>query len=439
MPFTQFGLPSSLVRNVLKLGYKTPTPIQTQAIPAVLAGRDLVATAQTGTGKTAAFLLPVLQRLLERPRGTTGALVLTPTRELATQIELVFRELAGGTPLRCALVIGGAGPYPQEKALRAGVDFIVATPGRLLDHLSRGAGNMSALQTLILDEADQMFDMGFLPDMKRIIAKLPVKRQTLLFSATMPPEIAKLGQSILRNPERIAIGEQGTAAETVAQTVYPVPAHRKSALLLHLIDGWEAPSVLVFTRTKRGAKQLAGRIHEAGHGVAELHSNRSPTQRALAMQVFRSKTVPVMVATNIAARGLDVRHITHVVNYDVPGAPEEYVHRIGRTGRAGDAGDALVFVSPEENGLLARIERQLEQRLPRQHLEDFDYQAGKVGLHKAVGHRTQRGLGTADPRPFTKASRKRGSRWPRRKRRHTAAKASGGRAPHGRCTLRCSS
>jgi ATP-dependent RNA helicase RhlE len=256
---------------------------------------------------------------------------------------------------------------------------VVATPGRLLDHLSRGAANMSGLRTLILDEADQMFDMGFLPDLKRIIARLPGKRQTLLFSATMPPEISRLCQSILRNPERVAIGEQGTAAGTVTQTVYPVPAHRKSALLLHLLEQWEAPSVLVFTRTKRGAKRLAETIYEAGHGVAELHSNRSPTQRAKAMQVFRSKTVPVMVSTNIAARGIDVRHITHVVNFDVPSAPEEYVHRIGRTGRAGDTGDALVLVSPEENGLLARIERQLDQRLPRQHVEDFDYQAALKG------------------------------------------------------------
>ncbi len=380
MPFNQLGLPPSLVNNVLKLGYETPTPIQAQAIPAVQAGRDLVATAQTGTGKTAAFLLPVLQRLLTRPRGATGALVLTPTRELANQIELVFRGLAAGTPLRSALVVGGAPPYPQERALRAGADVVVATPGRLLDHMGRGTGNMSALQALILDEADQMFDMGFLPDLKRIIAKLPVKRQTLLFSATMPPEIAKLGQAILRDPLRISIGEQGTAAQSVTQTVYPVPSHRKSALLMHLLEQWELPSVLVFTRTKHGAKRLANAIYEAGHGVAELHSNRSPTQRAKAMQVFRAKTVPIMVATNIAARGLDVRHITHVVNFDVPNAPDEYVHRIGRTGRAGDKGDALVLVAPEENGLLARIERQIGHRLPRQHVEDFDYQSAKAAL-----------------------------------------------------------
>lgn len=375
MPFQQFGLPSSLVRNVLKLGYVNPTPIQTQAIPIVQTGRDLVGTAQTGTGKTAAFLLPVIQRLMERPRGSTGALVLTPTRELANQIEQCFRGLAAGTGLRSTLIIGGVAPFPQERALRSGVDLVVATPGRLLDHINRGAANMSRLVTLVLDEADQMFDMGFLPDLKRIIARLPEKRQTLLFSATMPPEIARLTKEILRNPQRVSVGEQGTATETVTQTAYPVPAHRKSALLLHLLEQWEMPSVLVFTRTKHGARKLTQTIYDAGHGVAELHSNRSPTQRAKAMQVFRAKSVPVLVATNIAARGLDVRHITHVVNYDVPGAPEEYVHRIGRTGRAGDSGDALVLVSPEEHGLLARIERQIGQRLPRQHVEDFDYGA----------------------------------------------------------------
>jgi len=375
MPFSRLGLPDSLVRNVQRQGYETPTPIQAEAIPAVQAGRDLIATAQTGTGKTAAFLLPVLQQLIDRQRGKTGALVLTPTRELANQIELVFRGLSQGTGLRSVLVVGGAAPVPQERALRGGADLVVATPGRLLDQMNRGSTNFSTLQTLVLDEADQMFDMGFLPDLKRIISKLPAKRQTLLFSATMPPEIEQLSRSILRDPQVIAIGTQGTTATTVSQMVYPVPAHRKSALLLHLIEQWNDPSVLVFTRTKHGAKRLAGTIYEAGHGVAELHSNRSPTQRERAMQVFRSKKVPVMVATNIAARGIDVRHITHVVNYDVPNAPEEYVHRIGRTGRGGDAGDALVLVSPEENGLLTRIERRLRERLPRQHVEDFDYHA----------------------------------------------------------------
>jgi len=382
MPFRQLGLASALVQNVLKLNYTTPTPIQAQAIPMVLTGKDLVATAQTGTGKTAAFMLPILNNLLERPRGKTGALILTPTRELAQQVESVCRSLAVGTGLRSCLVVGGVPAFAQQRALRSGSEIVVATPGRFLDLLSQGAGNMANLQMLVLDEADQMFDMGFLPDLHRIVAKLPSNRQTLLFSATMPPEIARLSREILKKPMTLTIGDQGAAAGTVSQTAYPVPTHRKSALLLHLIQQWETPSVLVFTRTKHGAKKLAGTIYDAGHGVAELHSNRSPSQRARAMQVFRSKTVPVMVATNIAARGIDVRHITHVVNFDVPNAPEEYVHRIGRTGRAGASGDALLLVSPEENGLLARIERQLAQRLPRQHVEDFDYNAGKSPVAK---------------------------------------------------------
>jgi ATP-dependent RNA helicase RhlE len=373
MPFQQLGLAPALVKNVLKLGYVDPTPIQAQAIPAVKAGRDVVGTAQTGTGKTAAFLLPVMHHLLERPRGSTGALVLTPTRELAHQIEAVFRGLAVGTPLRSALVVGGVPGYPQAQALRAGVDVVVATPGRLLDHMNNRVGNMNSLRTLVLDEADQMFDMGFLPDLKRIISRLPAKRQTLLFSATMPPEVARLTQSVLHDPVTVAIGPQGKAAHGVKQLAYPVPAHRKAALLQHLLEQWEMPSVLVFTRTKRGAKKLTQTLYDAGHGVAELHSNRSPTQRARAMQVFRAKTVPVMVATNIAARGIDVRHITHVVSYDVPDAPEEYVHRIGRTGRAGDTGNAVLLVSPAETVLVARIERQLGQRIPTQRVADFDY------------------------------------------------------------------
>ena len=373
MPFQQFGLSSALVRNVLKLGYVNPTPIQVQAIPAIKAGRDLVGTAQTGTGKTAAFLLPVLDQMLLRPRGATGALVLTPTRELAGQIETVFRGLAAGTGLRSALVVGGAPSFAQERALRSGVELVVATPGRLLDLLTRGVGNFTGLKTLILDEADQMFDMGFLPDLKRIIGRLPAKRQTLLFSATMPPEIARLSKSILHDPQTVAIGAPGTAASDVTHTAFPVPTSRKAAILLHLLEQWEMPSVLVFTRTKHGARKLAKTIFAAGHGVAELHSNRTPSQRNKAMADFRAKRFPVLVATNIAARGLDVRHITHVVNFDVPNVPEEYIHRIGRTGRAGDTGDALVLVAPEEQALLTRIERQLGQRMQRQHLEDFDY------------------------------------------------------------------
>ena len=269
----------------------------------------------------------------------------------------MFRGLAAGTPLKCTLVIGGVPARPQEIALRQGVDLVVATPGRLLDHLDGGACRPVGLHTLILDEADQMFDLGFFPVVKRIIARLPARRQNLLFSATMPPEVARLGATLLRDPARVSIGQQGEAAVSVSQTAYPVPKHRKAALLRHLFESWERPSVLVFTRTKHGAKKLAGTLCDAGLGVAELHSNRSPGQRTRAMQAFRDKLVPVMVATNVAARGIDVRHITHVVNFDVPDAPEEYVHRIGRTGRAADVGSALVFVSPADGGQMARIEQ----------------------------------------------------------------------------------
>jgi ATP-dependent RNA helicase RhlE len=376
MPFQQFGLPTSLLQNIKTLGYVAPTPIQAQAIPLVSAGRDLVATAQTGTGKTAAFLLPVLQKLLERPRvnpSTTGALVLTPTRELARQIEDVFRGLAANTPLRCVLVTGGAPAGPQVRGLRAGVDLVVATPGRLLDLLQGQPNAFGSLRTLVLDEADQMFDMGFLPDLKRIIARLPASRQTLLFSATMPQEIARLARSILRDPQTVAVGRQGTAAGSVTQAAYPVPAHRKTALLDHLLQQLEEPSVLVFTRTRRGAKKLARALDEPGHGVDELHADRTPAQRARAMQGFRDRAFAVLVATNVAARGIDVRHVTHVINFDVPAAPEEYVHRIGRTGRGGDIGDALVLVSPEESDQLARIERHLGRRIPRHRVDNFDY------------------------------------------------------------------
>jgi ATP-dependent RNA helicase RhlE len=375
MPFQKLGLSSPLIRNLQTIGYVQPTPIQERAIPVVRSGRDIVATAQTGTGKTAAFLLPVLQGLLERPRGRTGALILTPTRELAQQIHGVFRGLAANTALNCALITGGVPEGPQVRALRAGVDVVVATPGRLVALLKEMPTALASVTTLVLDEADQMFDLGFLPDMKRIIAKLTGRRQTLLFSATMPPEIERLCRSILRDPQTIAVGTVGQTATTVTQAVYPVPTHRKTALLEHLIGQFEEPSVLVFTRTRRGARRLARHLDAGGYEVAELHADCSPSQRLRAMTGFRNRTVKILVATNIAARGLDVRHITHVINFDVPAAPEEYVHRIGRTGRGGDDGDSLVFASPEESDQLARIERKIGKRLPRHKVEGFDYGA----------------------------------------------------------------
>jgi ATP-dependent RNA helicase RhlE len=373
MPFKTLGLHPSLVRAIKDLGYAEPTPVQTGAIPPALTGRDVLATAQTGTGKTAAFLLPVLHRLIAFPRGSARALVLSPTRELAEQIETACRDLARHTVVRSALVVGGHPIGPQERALRGGPDVVVATPGRLLDLIQRGAAKLDRVAALVLDEADRMLDMGFLPDVKRIVDRLPAREQTLLFSATLPPVIARLASELLDNPTVVQIGRRSTAAVGITQAAYPVPQHLKTALLQHLLRETDMPSVLVFTRTKHGAKKLARVVADDGFAVAELHGNRTPAQRAAAMDGFRRGDFQVLVATNLAARGLDVEHITHVISTDVPDVPEDYVHRIGRTGRAGAAGDAFVLVSPEELEALSWIERQVGLRLPRVTLPDFDY------------------------------------------------------------------
>jgi ATP-dependent RNA helicase RhlE len=400
MPFNALGLHPSLARAVRDLGYADPTPVQAGAIPPALAGRDVLATAQTGTGKTAAFLLPLLHRLLAAPRGSTRVLVLSPTRELAEQIEASARDLARHTAVRSALVVGGYAIGPQEKALRAGPDVVVATPGRLLDLLQRGTARLDRVTALVLDEADRMLDMGFLPDVKRIVARLPARGQTLLFSATLPPVIARLAGDLLKDPAAVQIGRRSTAAVGITQAAYPVPAHLKTALLRHLLRETDMPSVLVFTRTKHGAKALARVVAADGFAVAELHSNRSPAQRANAMAGFRRGQFQVLVATNIAARGLDVEHITHVISTDVPDVPEDYVHRIGRTGRAGATGDAFVLVAPDEEGSLSRIERQVGHRLPRVTLPDFDYrQAAPPRPSPGPGpaRRPGRHTGTAHP------------------------------------------
>ncbi|MDB5308108.1 MAG: rhlE [Gemmataceae bacterium] len=384
MPFKSLGLHPLLVRATRELEYTEPTPVQAGAIPPALAGRDVIATAQTGTGKTAAFLLPVLHRLIDLPRGVSRALVVSPTRELAEQIEESCRKLARHTQAKATLVVGGRPMGAQERALRAGPDVVVATPGRLIDHLRQGTVRFDRVTALVLDEADRMLDMGFLPDIKRIIDRLPARNQTLLFSATMPPVIAKLAGDILRNPATVQIGRRAAAAVGITQAAYPVPAHLKTALLRHLLGNTEMPSVLVFTRTKHSAKKLARMIAADGFKVAELHSNRTPAQRTKAMEGFRRGEFQVMVATNIAARGLDVDHITHVISVDVPDVPEDYVHRIGRTARAGAEGDAFVLVSREEEGSLSQIERQVGQRLPRVTLPDFDYSAAAPKpTHKA--------------------------------------------------------
>ncbi len=391
MPFKTLGLHPSLVRATQDLAYKEPTPVQAGAIPPGLAGRDVIATAQTGTGKTAAFLLPVLHRLIDLPRGVTRALVLSPTRELAEQIDAMCRDLAKHTKVQSTLIVGGRPMGPQERALRAGVDIVVATPGRLIDHLNRGTARFDKVTTLVLDEADSMFDMGFLPDVRRIIARVPARNHTLFFSATMPPVIAKLAHELLRDPATVQIGRRSATAVGITQAAYPVPTHLKTALLRHILGETEMPSVLVFTRTKHNAKKLAKVLTTDGFSVAELHSNRSPPQRAKAMEGFRRGDFQIMVATNIAARGLDVDHITHVISTDVPDVPEDYVHRIGRTGRAGATGDAFILVAREEEGALARIERQVGVRLPRITLPDFDYTA--VAPPKAPGDRDDKPRG----------------------------------------------
>jgi ATP-dependent RNA helicase RhlE len=386
MPFKELGLHHSLVQATREMRYAQPTPVQTEAIPLILAGRDLIATAQTGTGKTAAFLLPILHRLLDMPQNVTQALIVTPTRELAQQIDDVYLGLAYHTTLRVGTLVGGVPMGPQEKALRAAVEVLIATPGRLLDHMRQNQPRFDHIHTVVLDEADRMLDMGFLPDVKRIVARLPARGQTLLFSATMPPVIAQLAKEILRDPATIQIGKRSAPAVGITQAAYPVAEHLKTDLLRYLLRHTEMPSVLVFTRTKVAARRLARKIAADGFAVSELHSNLTQPQRTRAMEGFRRGEFQVMVATNIAARGLDVDHITHVISFDVPSVPDDYIHRIGRTARMEAEGDAFVLVAPAEERSLSRIERQIGQRLPRVTLPDFDYSQARTEKHGKPEH-----------------------------------------------------
>ena len=389
MPFKALGLHPSLVQATREMRYAEPTPIQAEAIPIILSGRDLIATAQTGTGKTAAFLLPILNQLVGAPRGATRALIVTPTRELAQQIDDVCLGLAYHTGVQVGLVVGGASMASQERAIRAGVEIIVATPGRLLDHMRLNQARFDRLDTLVLDEADRMLDMGFLPDIKRIVARLPARKQTLLFSATMPPVITNLAKELLRNPRSVQIGRRSTPAVGITQAAYPVPEHLKTALLHHLLRHMNMPSVLVFTRTKHSAKRLTRAIAADGFAVAELHGNLTQSQRNRAMDGFRRGDFQVLVATNLASRGLDVEHITHVISFDVPDVPDDYVHRIGRTARAKAEGDAFILVSRAEEKSLAEIERHIGQRLPRVTLPDFDYAQDGPPRRDKPGQRPQ--------------------------------------------------
>jgi len=373
MPFSHLGLHADLLRGVRELGFTRPTPIQEAAIPPALAGRDVLAGAMTGSGKTAAFVLPILHRLAARPRGTTRALVLTPTRELAAQIAEHLEALAVHTPLSGAAVFGGVGMGPQEHALRRGADVIIATPGRLLDHFRFPYARLHGLEVLVLDEADRMLDMGFLPDIRRILRHLPAKRQTLFFSATLPPPIVALARQMLHDPATIDIERKAAPAVGITHAAYPVSAELKSALLVELVKRGEIRSVLAFTRTKHRANRLADYLLRHGVSAGRIHGNRSQAQRTQALGSFKEGRFPVLVATDIAARGIDIDALSHVVNFDVPSSPEDYVHRVGRTARAEAKGDAFLFVAPEEETNLRDIERAIGRRFPRVTLPGFDY------------------------------------------------------------------
>jgi ATP-dependent RNA helicase RhlE len=374
MSFSTLRLHPALERGLKELGFRRPTQIQSDAIPPALEGRDLLATAMTGSGKTAAFLLPILHALIRRPRGTTRALVLTPTRELAAQILADLTDLAIHTPITAAAVYGGVSMGPQEHAFRSGVDVIVGTPGRLLDHFRAPYARLAGLEHLVLDEADRMLDMGFLPDIRRILRHVPAKRQTLFFSATMPPPIAVLAREMLRHPVTLDVERPSTPATGITHAVYPVPQALKASLLVRLLKE-EIRDALVFTRTKHRADRLARHLAQAGVAVERIHGNRSQAQRTQALGGFKSGKYDVLVATDIAARGIDVTGLGHVVNFDVPAAVEDYVHRVGRTGRAEAVGTAFTLVSPEEEGSLRDIERGIGRRLPRVTVPDFDYAA----------------------------------------------------------------
>ncbi len=371
MPFKALQLPDSLVRGVLAMGYSDPTPIQLRAIPAVLSGRDLIASAQTGTGKTAAFALPTLARLGRH--GACRCLVLEPTRELAAQVETAFRDFARFTDLRVLALFGGVGYGSQRSELKRGVDIVVATPGRLMDHLQQGTFNLRDINILILDEVDRMLDMGFVHTVKDIVGRCPRERQTLFFSATVPPEIQAMASFALRDPDRIEVGVNRSVNQSVTHALYPVAQVQKFELLLALLEKTEFDSVLIFSRTKHGADRIARRLRDANHSVAVLHANRSQNQRIEALAGFKSGKYEVMVATDIAARGIDVAGVTHVINYDVPQHPEDYVHRIGRTGRAQTVGDAFTLATPEEEKYVYQIQRFIGQKIPQLKLDGFAY------------------------------------------------------------------
>src|ERR1044072_2250930 len=396
MSFNRFGLSPEVVRGTQAMGFSEPTPIQLRAFPIVLSGKDLIGTAQTGTGKTAAFALPILTLLAKH--GDFRCLVLEPTRELAAQVETAFRDYGRFTDIKVTVVHGGVGYGRQREELKRGVDVVVATPGRRPDSLQQGTMDCSEVRILVLDEVDRMLDMGFLPDVRRIVRQISTDRQTLLFSATLPPEIERLAAWVLREPEVVEIGARRSPAETVTHAVYPVAAEQKFDLLMALLERTNFDSVLIFCRTKQNADRVAHFLKHAKHAVAVLHSNRTQRERIEALEGFKSGKYEVMVATDIASRGLDIAGVSHVVNYDVPEHPEDYVHRIGRTGRAQNVGDAFTLMSGHEVQALQAIEHFIGRKIPRLKLENFPYlytalfepesTASKRGI---TGRRTHRG------------------------------------------------
>ena len=373
MSFSKLGLAPAILEGVNAMGYVDPTPIQLRAIPLVLSGKDVIGSAQTGTGKTAAFGLPILSKLGAHNPVGPRVLILEPTRELAAQVETAFHDFARFTNLKTTVVFGGVGYGKQNDELKAGADIVVATPGRLLDHLEQGTLRLDKVEFLVLDEADRMLDMGFLPDVRRIVDKCPRARHTSLFSATVPPQIETLIQWAMHSPETIEIGARRTPAETVKHVIYPVSDTQKTDLLLELLNRVNYDSVIIFCRTKHGADRVANTLKRDNHAVCVLHSNRTQKEREQALQGFREGKYEVLVATDIAARGLDIADVSHVVNYDVPQHPEDYIHRIGRTGRAEATGDAFTIMIAEDAPHVFAIERFISQTIPRVKLENFNY------------------------------------------------------------------
>lgn len=414
MDFKTFNFHPQVGKGIIAAGYKTPTPIQAQAMPSVLAGQDVMGLAQTGTGKTAAFVLPILHRLKRGPRSHVRALVVAPTRELAEQIHQAIGELGRFTGLRSLTIYGGVNIRSQIAGLKRGADIVVACPGRLLDHIGQGTIDLSAVEALVLDEADQMFDMGFFPDIRRILKHVPAQRQTLLFSATMPDAIRRLSREVLADPVTVQVGNTAPA-ETVNHALYPVAQHQKTAMLLELLANVQTHSVLVFTRTKHRAKRLGGQLDKAGFRATSLQGNLSQSRRQAALSGFRDGKYKVLVATDIAARGIDVSQVSHVINYDIPDTAEAYVHRIGRTGRASRKGEAFTLVTGADKVMIRSIEKVLKTPLERRTVEGFDYESPAVSPsgENSRGNNSRRSPRGVRP-PRSSAGRGRGPKRPRR-------------------------